>query len=205
MNAREFLSNCNNSELREKLVYLDTMMMLFHQSGKYATLPLSELEILNNGITMESFKNKYNYLPSQDSDEIGYNANGDLEDIKELCLLGICAYNHLNFDYNRNMSIMNSFQNEHFLEPYLNNSRANMPQDIRNYYRDVLVHNKKIYLNQYLKQELSSGEEKGKRLAKHLPGFSDVDESAYVNVLVIPAVLTLVYLLVVAVYYIFLK
>ena len=207
MNAREFLDrSANNDDLLERLIYLDTMIMYFHQSGRYATLPLSELEIYNDGIKLDSFKNRFDYLKSNDSDEIGYNINGDLEDLQELCLLGIRAYNGFNMKYDRNMAIMNAFKDESMLEQYLKN--VNIPQALKEYYKEVLVRNKKIYLNQYMKkeQEMNSGEEKGRRLAKHLPGFGDNnDEAAYVNTLIIPSIVALLYLTILSVYFIYFR
>ena len=89
MKLRDYLMNISTNELTERLIYLDYKLMELKQDGKYYVGDLADIEIINGEVTIESFKNKYDYLKS------GYNINGDYENIIQLCAIGICAYNKL--------------------------------------------------------------------------------------------------------------
>ena len=81
--------NISTEELTERLKYLDKAIQELHENGYYVVSDLAEIDIINNEVTLDSFKDKIDYLNS------GINENGRNKDILELCSIGICAYNKL--------------------------------------------------------------------------------------------------------------
>ena len=81
--------NISTEELTERLKYLDKAIQELHDNGYYVVSDLAEIDIINNEITLDSFKDKIDYLNS------GINENGKNKNILELCSIGICAYNKL--------------------------------------------------------------------------------------------------------------
>lgn len=187
MNLTSFLSNCTTEELTERLLMLDRSMMELHQYGLFVVGDLSKIEVIDENITLESFKNKVDYLNS------GYNPDGDMKDICEMCAIGICAYNQFG-SLNTSDVFLEYLQSN--LELFLQN--PTIPGEIKEYYRFVLKENSKEYMNDYLVKV--SGGNKGTNKANVKVKATAVGraladkEAAYVNVLLIPSILVLVYL-----------
>lgn len=195
MNLTSFLSNCTTEELTERLLMLDQSMKELHQYGLFVVGDLSRIEVIDDEITLESFKNKVDYLKS------GYNLDGDMKDIREMCAIGICAYNHFG-SLNTSDAFLEYLQSN--LELFLQN--PTIPSDIKVYYQTVFKDNAKEYMNDYLAKV--SGENKGNNKANVKVKSTAVGraladkEAAYVNVLLIPSILTLLYLIFLIIYFI---
>ena len=124
-------------------------------------------------------------------------------DIIRLCIHGICLYNKLSVQYYDKEFISYVIDNlEMFLE------HGNIPSFMQEYYIDVLNRGNVDYLNRYLlrhgnKEE--TGQEKGRRISKSTAvgrALSD-SEAAFASVLILPAMLALIYISVVVIYFIF--
>ena len=199
MKLRDYLINISIDELTERLKYLDKAMMELHQNGFFVVGDLADIEIINNEISMESFKNKVDYLNS------GYNVHGDRQNILELCSIGICAYNKLSVLHTSKEFIEYVIENvEMFLE------HGNIPDVMQEYYIDVFNRGNVDYLNSYLikhPQEKSGNSRNNSRgvytKSTAVGRALSEKENAFASVLIIPAMLTLIYISAIVVYYIF--
>lgn len=200
MKLRDYLMNISTEELTDRLIYLDKAIMDLKQQGKYYVGDLSDIEIINNEVTIDSFKNKYDYLES------GYNINGDYDNIIQLCAIGICAYNKLSVLHTSKEFINYVIENvEMFLE------HGNIPNFMQEYYINVFNRGKIEYLNTFLsennffeKEGQSQGKGKGAYTKSTAIGRAMVDkDSAFASVLILPAMLALVYISVVVIYFVF--
>lgn len=194
MSLTEFLSNCTPEELTERLLMLDKSIMELHQNGYYVVSNLLDIEVIDGQITLESFKNKIDYLNS------GYNDNGDKKDIMEMCAIGVCAYNRFQTFYSNNEFL--KYLSENFAL-FLEN--GNIPEDIAKYYELVFVNGNIDYMNSYFaKDNVGKGNNKERVYVKSTAigkAFAD-KEAAYANVLLIPAMVVLVYLIVLIGYFV---
>jgi len=201
MKLRDYLMNISSDELTERLKYLDKAIFELHSNGYYVVGDIADIEIINNEITLDSFKDKIDYLNS------GINESGRNKDILELCSIGICAYNKLSVLHTSKEFIEYVIDNvEMFLE------HGNIPSIIQEYYIDVFNRGKIDYLNNFLsknttKEGNSNNNSKGAYTKSTAVGraLTDKDNSAYASILLLPALLALIYLLAVVVYFIFIK
>lgn len=199
MKLRDYLMNISTNELTERLIYLDYKLMELKQDGKYYVGDLADIEIINGEVTIESFKNKYDYLKS------GYNINGDYENIIQLCAIGICAYNKLSVLHTSKEFINYVIDNiEMFLE------HGNIPDIMQEYYINVFDRGKIDYLNNFLRekgninQEDGRGNKKGAYTKSTAVGRALAEkDSAFVSVLILPAMLALIYISMVVIYFVF--
>lgn len=199
MRLKEFLSNNTNEELTEKLIMLDKSIMELHQNGFFVVSDMSDVEVINNEITLASFKNKVDYLKS------GYNVHGDKQDILEICAIGICAYNKFERFFTNKEFISYLIDN---LEMFFENGA--IPQVMQEYYVDVFARGNVDYLNDFLlKNEEKDGTKKNNTRVYTKStavgrAFAE-KENAYAQVLLLPAILVLVLLIVFFVYFIYFR
>ena len=196
MDLVSFLNNCTLEELKERLLMLDQSMMELHDYGLFVVGDLSQITVIDDEITLQSFKNKVDYLNS------GYDPNGDMNDIREMCAIGICAYNRFG-SLNTSPMFIEYLKVKQNLEMYLQNK--NIPSEIKDYYRAVLLDGKKEYMNSYFaKNNSNKGGNKANVMVKATAvgrALADRD-AAYVNILLLPSILALLYLVFVIVYFI---
>ena len=199
MKLRDYLMNISNEELTKRLIYIDRKIMELNKEGKYYVGDLADIDVINNEITLESFKNKYDYLKS------GYNINGDYDNIIQLCAIGICAYNKLSVLHTSKEFINYVIDNvEMFLE------HGNIPNIMQEYYINIFNRGKIDYLNNFLSNnnsdlmEAGRGNSRGSYTKSTAVGraLSEKD-SAFVSVLILPAMLALIYISVVVIYFLF--
>lgn len=239
MKLRDYLMNISTDELTERLKYLDKTIQELHSNGYYVVGDLADIEIINNEVTLESFKDKIDYLNS------GINENGKNKDVLELCSIGICAYNKLSVLHTSKEFIEYVIENvEMFLE------HGNIPSVMQEYYIDVFNRGKIDYLNSFIsknmetdssardnsrgayvkatpagrtyKEELENNNiidlasYRNKKVANNLwvpytdstavgKALSKNKNAAYASVLLLPALLALIYIVTVVVYFIFIK
>ena len=201
MKLREYLLNVSKDELTKRLQYLDKAICELHENGYFVVGDLADIEIINDEITMESFKDKIDYLKS------GYNINGDRGDILELCSIGICAYNELSVLHTSKEFIEYVIENvEMFLE------HGDMPSIIQEYYIDVFNRGNVGYLNDFIAKN-SKKDENGRNngLGSYTKttavgkALADKDNAAFVSVLILPALLAFVYMMAIVLYVVFFK
>ncbi len=208
---RDYLNNISTEELTERLKYLDKAIQELHDHGYYVVSDLADIDIINNEITLESFKNKIDYLNS------GINENGKNKNILELCSIGICAYNKLSVLHTSKEFISYVIDNvEMFLE------HGNIPSVMQEYYIDVFNRGKVDYLNSFLNKHGDNivnindyrdknGESRNKSRGAYTKStavgraLSEKDNAAYASVLLLPALLALIYIVAVVVYFVFIK
>ena len=201
MKLRDYLLNISNEELSERLKYLDKAIHELHSNGYFVVGDLADIEIINNEITLDSFKDKIDYLNS------GYNINGDREDILELCSIGICAFNKLSVLHTSKEFIEYVIENvEMFLE------HGNIPAIFQEYYIDIFNRGNVGYLNDFImKNETKEGNSNNKSLGAYTKAtavgraLSEKENGAFVSVLVLPALLALLYISAVVIYFVFIK
>ena len=129
-------------------------------------------------------------------------------DIINLCVFGICAYN-------RKPNATTSLNLYNFIlqnpDKYLEN--ANIPVFMKNYYYDVFYNRKIDYLYNYLQnynfetdRYEDNGQGKGITKVKATAAgraFNTDREAAFASVLILPAMLALIYISVVVIYFVF--
>ncbi len=201
MKLRDYLMNVSTEELTERLKYLDKAINELHNNGYYVVGDLADIEIINNEITLDSFKDKIDYLNS------GINENGRNKDILELCSIGICAYNKLSVLHTSREFIEYVIENvEMFLE------HGNIPSIMQEYYIDVFNRGNVNYLNEFLDKNLdkdgtSRSNSRGAYTKSTAVGraLSEKEDSAFASILMLPALLALLYIIAVVVYFVVLK
>ena len=201
MKLRDYLLNVSTEELTERLKYLDKAINELHNNGYYVVGDLADIEIINNEITIDSFKDKIDYLNS------GINENGKNKDILELCSIGICAYNKLSVLHTSREFIEYVIENvEMFLE------HGNIPSIIQEYYIDVFNRGNVDYLNAFLEKNVdkegsSRSNSRGAYTKSTAVGraFSEKENSAFASILILPALLALIYIIAVVVYFVVFK
>ena len=206
MTIKDYLSHVPNDEIINRLKNIDQSLYELHQNGFYVVCNIADIDIINDEVTLASFKDKVDYLNS------GYNNNGDKQDILELCSIGICAFNHFDKYYSSKEFIAYLIDN---LDSFISNGK--IPRIMQEYYIEIFARANVMYLNDYLlkneyvNKELSDGSGKNKGIVKTkstavgraLAG--NDKEAAYVKVLLLPSVIVLVYLLVLVMYFIFFR
>ena len=235
---RDYLINISSEELTERLKYLDKAIQELHENGYYVVSDLADIEIINNEVTLDSFKDKIDYLNS------GINENGRNKNILELCSIGICAYNKLSVLHTSKDFIVYVIDNvEMFLE------HGNIPGVMQEYYIDVFNRGKVDYLNSFLlnhdENTLTDGtsnsnsrgaytkstptgkfmseknnivnineyrDRRNSDVWKPYSGQTAIGKTltknksaAYASVLLLPALLALIYIVAVVVYFVFIK
>ena len=201
MKLRDYLLNVSSDELTERLKYLDKAIHELHDNGYFVVGDLADIDVINDEITMESFKDKIDYLNS------GYNINGDRQDIIELCSIGICAYNKLSVLHTSKEFIEYVIENvEMFLE------HGNIPDVVQEYYIDVFNRGNVEYLNDFIvKNENKDGNSDKNSLGAYKKStavgraLAEKETSAFVSVLILPALLALFYISAVVIYFMFIK
>ena len=196
ISLREYLTSCSKDEIKECLMKLDASIMALHRVRRLyvVNFDANNIKLYNGELNLSSFNDKVDYLDS------GINTNGDKKDILEMCAIGICAYNGFTTFYTNNQFLAYLVSN---FDTFSEN--GNIPEDMLEYYQDVLVNGNIDYLNNYIyKKENANANSSqvssnGYRLSKTTAigkAFDD-KEAAYVNVLLIPALAVLIYLIIV--------
>ena len=231
MKLIEYFVDATTNDITERLKYLDKAIYELHTtpcekgSGRYAVGDLSEIEIIDGDITIDSFHDKYDYIGS------GFNDDARTNNIIQLCCIGICAYCRLR-ELHTSPEFINSVKDN--LEMYL--ERANMPREMQQYYISVFNNEGTIkYLNDYLADRILENESEASRSSSRgaytkttavgamLAEKPDIElimpytgttgvkkslssyEKGIASVLLLPALLALIYITAIVVYFIFIK
>lgn len=237
MKLREYFVDATTEEITERLKYLDKSLYDLHtitdetaKEGRYVVGDLADIEVIDGDITMESLHDKYDYLDS------GINEDGKTNNIVQLCSIGLCAYCRMGTLYTSKSFVDSVIEG---IDAYLD--RADMPNEMQQYYIDVFCRGKVTYLNEFLMNKLveynehenARGNGKG-AYTKKKDNFIQVydgkerDEepdfimpytgptgisrslrgklsAAFASILLLPALLALIYIVAVVVYFVFIK
>lgn len=210
MSLAEYLSNCTPEELREKLLLLDKSLSELYTHGYFLNGSLLSIKLGEEGeLSLESFQHLLEKVNLYDDIEDNNYDNGKKSNILELCVIGICAYNNQNIMYASSRDFFRNLLDN--LELYLNNESINerIDDDIKEYYRTTLnnfVNGKELDgMNSYLvnKNAAGKGNSNVRVYTKSTPiGRALADkEAAFANVLIIPSILVLIYLVLVIGYF----
>ncbi len=190
ISLKDYLTDCSKDELKEHLMKLDASIMALHQNGFYVVgMDANNIKLYDGELNLSSFNNKIDYINS------GINSNGDKKDILEMCAVGICAYNGFNSFY----------INSEFLAYLISNfdtfsSNNNIPDDMLEYYQDVLVNGNIDYLNNFMYKK-SNNNANNNQVSKNSNQLTKATaigkafyerEAAYVGVMLIPMIILLV-------------
>ncbi len=195
----------------EVLKALDYMVKYIHEHGYYISdFDPSKIMLQNGKLTPKSFQS---LLRQMETDPRGKNIN-----ILQEAKIGLMAFNNMKLDGNMNQEHFN------FIRDNLSKFNQNgfIPPLIYEYYEEIFLRNMIDYLNDYLnRKHLEELEDKGnsnairKSLAtaagRAMAGngrqfvSTNNEDAAYVSILFIPSLLTLLYLIGLFVYTFFIK
>lgn len=179
------------------LIQLDSWLERLHNHGFCIYDFNPKKIILENGrLTFNSFRNVIN--------DLGINENAKKINIFQDCKIGLMAYNKMPVDGNMNQEHFNFLQTN--LEKF--NQNGQIPDEIYEYYEEVFRRLNLTYMNDYLvkkQQEFSRSQNtnslrktKSTEIGKAFNPEREkmfTNEAAYVNILLLPTFITLVYLI----------
>lgn len=182
----------DKDELTRTLLEFDYMLKLLHSNGFCIYDFDPKKIILENGkLTFNSFRNVLN--------DIGISQNSKEINIYQLSKIGLMSYNNIITDGKMNQEHFDFIRNN--LEQF--NQNGFIPEDIYEYYEEIFRRLSITYLNDYLnkkKEELSSNQNtnvmrKSLSTAVGRAYAKEDKENAFVNILFIPSLLALGYII----------
>lgn len=196
MNYGDYLFETDDEiSLTDKLLLMDRALMQVHHDGKFVSSNLLDAYIINDKIDPSSIESDVFDPEKNDKDYA--------QDIMELAAIGICAYNRFGESegipkYFTSPEFIASLTDINQLEMYLN--RADIPEEVKNYYRSVFTLFDIKYMTNYLMEQQKNGG-KGTEMVK---SYSTPEGRAFANnqeqngfapIISIPAVLAIVYII----------
>lgn len=180
----DYLESDTKDELTEKLMKLDASIMSLHNQGYYA-LDLLSVDIKEE-LTLDSFKNKLDLINS------GYNEKDVITNLVDLAIIGLCLYNNITVSLNKEF--------KKYVIKNIDLFKNNVPEDIFNYYKELLLTYNIEYLNMYLfkltcnndnlilcnKQDILDNN-------KITRDFKLLQSNAFINILIYPALIAMIY------------
>ena len=191
----------NSSELTNIFMQIDYSLEYLHNHGfcVYDFNP-RKINLVNGKITPQSFQYVIN--------DIGNYQNAKEINILQDCKISLMAYNNKVIDGNINQEYFDFICNN--LGQF--NKNDSIPEDIYGYYEETFLNNNIDYLNKYLKElELKNGNQNTNVMRKSLStsygrAFQDKeDKAAFVNILFLPSIIALSYLVGLIIYIFVLK
>lgn len=191
----------NYDEITNILISFDHMLELLHNNGLciYDFNP-KKIILYNDKFNIQSFNGLLNDMNEVD--------NMKTLNIYQLAKIGLMAYNNQIVDGKMNQEYFDFIQTN--LQEF--NQNGNIPEEIYEYYEEIFRRLNIIYMNNYLvkKQEELSGNENSLVMKKSLStavgrAYSKEDNDAFISILFIPSLLTLIYLIGLLIYVLFIK
>lgn len=189
----------NPKEITEKLMTLDGFLREIHSHNYYVIGNIGNLDVFDD-LTWDSFKNK---MVSLDDD---YNSKGKEYNILNAAILGVCAYNNIDVE------LTSSFQQYVCSDDGINKLLKNgkIPNKIQDYYLNVIYNLNFEYLNDFInKLNGGKGNVNSKSYTKSTAAgriyankYLNKEENAYVNILILPSIFVLIYLIIIVVSFI---
>lgn len=198
MNLYNLLDTMKNEPdaLYNILIQLDYYLKYIHSKGYcIVNFDLKRIELIDGKLTLNSFKNVVGSSVSSD--------NVNLVNIFQLSKLGLLLYNNMNLDMKMNQ------EHYDFIKNNLNKFNVNniIPTDLYRYYEDLFINQKIIYFNDYLREKEAQNANKGNTnsMVKVLStpegkAMINPDDNGYLNILFIPSIIGLSYLIVLFMY-----
>ncbi len=191
----------NVDEITNLLIGLDHMLEMIHNNGLciYDFNP-KKIILYNDKFTNQSFNGLIN--------DIGIAENMKTLNIYQLAKIGLMAYNNQVVDGRMNQEFFE------FIRDHLNdfNQNGNIPEEIYEYYEEIFKRLNISYMNNYLikKMQEQSGNENSITMRKSLStavgrAYAKEDSDAFVNILFIPSIIALVYLICLFIYVFIIK
>jgi len=180
----------NTDEITNTLISFDYMLKLLHNNGLciYDFNP-KKIILYNDKFTYQSFSGLIN--------DIGVSENMKSLNIYQLSKIGLMAYNNQVVDGKMNQEYFEFLRDN--LKDF--NQNGNIPEDIYEYYSEIFERLNITYMNDYLitKQKEQNGNENSIVMKKSLStavgrAYAKEENEAYVNILFIPSIIALVYL-----------
>ena len=187
----------DKEQLTSLLISFDHMLELLHNNGLgiYDFDP-KKIVLYDGKFFLESFKNVIN--------DINVYQNMKSINIYQAAKIGLMAYNNQIVDGSINQEFFD------FIQDNFNNfnSNGNIPEDIFEYYGELFQRLNVIYMNDYIiaKKQESSSNQNSNVIRKSLSTavgrayVGDENNKGYVNVLFIPSILALIYLICLVIY-----
>lgn len=180
----------NYEEITNLLVSFDHMLELLHNNGLciYDFNP-QKVILYNDKFTYQSFNGLIN--------DIGVAPNMKALNIYQLAKIGLMAYNNKIVDGRMNQEYF-EFLRDH-LEEF--NQNGNIPNEVMEYFGEIFQRLNITYLNDYLlKKEQENSNQNSIAMKKSLStavgrAYAKEDTDAFINILFIPSILALVYLI----------
>ena len=187
------LNECleDKDELTRALLEFDHMLELLHNNGFCIYDFDPKKIILDQGkLTFNSFKNVIN--------DIGNYQNIKEINIFQLSKIGLMSYNNIIVDGKMNQEHFDFIKDK--LEEF--NSQGLIPEDIYEYYEELFRRLNICYMNDYLikKQEEKNSNQNTNVMRKTLAtdigrAYAKEDNNAFVNIMFLPSILALGYLI----------
>ncbi len=188
----KLLDNLDNyEELTELLVGFDRMLEYLHNKGLciYDFNP-KKINLYNGKFTPESFNNVV--------DRLDVFPNMKKINLYQAAKIGLMAFNKQVVDGKMNQEFYDFIRDN--LDQF--NFNGNIPEEIMEYYGELFQRLNIIYLNKFLlKKKQDSSNKVTKVMRKNLSTavgeayIEEIDSKAYVNILFIPSILVLFYLI----------
>ena len=181
----------DKDELTQVLLEFDHMLELLHNNG-FCIFDFDPKKIiLDNGkLTFNSFRDVIN--------DIGNYRNIKEINIFQLSKIGLMSYNNIIVDGRMNQEHFDFIKDK--LEEF--NSNGLIPEDIYEYYEEIFRRLNICYMNDYLmkKQEERSSNQNTNVMRKSLAtdigrAYAKEDSNAFVNIMFLPSILALGYLI----------
>lgn len=192
MTLYDLLIDCleDKDKLTNILIQLDSCLKYLHNHG-FCVYDFDPKKIIleNNKLTFNSFRYVINNIIDHDS--------ASKINIFQNCKIGLFAYNNVVSDGNMNQEHFSFLQEN--LEKF--NQNGLIPDSIYEYYEEIFKRLNVTYMNDYLikKQTELNGNSntnvRRKSLATDIGRAFVNEDAAYVNVLLLPTLLTLIYLI----------
>lgn len=194
----------NYEEITDLLISFDHMLELLHNNGLciYDFNP-KKIIMYDGKFTYQSFNGLLN--------DIGVDPKMKEINILQLSKIGLYAYKNVMANGIMNQKCLDDISTL-MEEKLINNDDGNIPDEIYEYYGEVFVNGNIGYLNDYLvkKQQEANGQENSivMRKSKSTPAgraLAVEENAAFVGILFIPTLITLIYLIGLIIYFVLIK
>ncbi len=194
MNFGDYLFEDDDEiSLQDKILLMDRALMEVHSRGMYVSSSLLDAYIYDNKIDPSTVE-----LDKFDAEK---NDKDQAQDIMELAAIGICAYNR----FGEYEGFPKYFTSPDFISSLMDNvemylQREDIPEKVKNYYRNVFTLLDIKYMTNYLDEQQKNGGKGNARVLQYSTpegrAFANSNEqSAFASIITIPAVLAIVYII----------
>lgn len=189
--------------LTDKLLLMDRALMQVHSENKFISSSLLDAYIIRDEENPKNDKIDPSSI-AVDVFDAEKNDKDFGQDIMELAAIGISAYNRFGEDqgfptYYTNPSFIANLTNIEELEKYLRT--PNMPDEVKDYYRNLFTLLNIGYMSSYLQEKMAAGGKGNVRVLNYSTpegraiANNQEQTNGFASIISIPAVLAIVYIL----------